>query len=93
MDNSPGKKTTAAHYHLSAIKPDNEEQFILRYQKALIGPLWASTWYWLLLVLPAYLPPHTGMKISSVVFFLSKQTIVDSCSISSFLLSWQFLFY
>ena len=28
IGNSPGKKTTAAHYHLSAIKPDNEEQFI-----------------------------------------------------------------
>jgi penicillin-binding protein 2 len=26
--NNPGKKTAAVHYHLSAIKPDNEEQFI-----------------------------------------------------------------
>lgn len=26
--NNPGKKTAAVHYHFSAIKPDNEEQFI-----------------------------------------------------------------
>lgn len=26
--NDPGRKTTTAHYHLSAIKPDHEEQFI-----------------------------------------------------------------
>lgn len=28
VKNNPGKKTAAVHYHLSAIKPDNEEQFI-----------------------------------------------------------------
>lgn len=28
IDKNRGKNTTAAHYHLSAIKPDNEEQFI-----------------------------------------------------------------
>jgi hypothetical protein len=26
--NNPSKKTVVVHYHLSAIKPDNEEQFI-----------------------------------------------------------------
>ena len=28
VKNNPGKKTAVVHYHLSAIKPDNEEQFI-----------------------------------------------------------------
>ena len=28
IQNEPSKKTAAVHYHLSAIKPDNEEQFI-----------------------------------------------------------------